>query len=93
MTPFSQVDIRKYNFDGIVLELGAPQFFESLFTVLADKIHLLPGDKRLVVVIPPYHRAHTASQSEVTDIQVVLKIDPVQSKHSYRFLLSDDLRP
>jgi hypothetical protein len=37
-----------------VLELAVPQYFEAFLTNLADKIHSLPGDKRVVVVIPPY---------------------------------------
>ena len=44
---------RKYGFDGIVMEIAVPQYFERFLSHLADTIHSLPGEKRVVVVIPP----------------------------------------
>ena len=46
--------MRKYAFDGVVMELAVPQFFETFFSRLSDELHFLPGEKRIVVVIPPY---------------------------------------
>ena len=48
------VDVRKHEFDGLVMELAVPQYMEGFISLLADRIHALPGEKRLVVVIPPY---------------------------------------
>lgn len=54
---------RKYNYDGIVLEIAIPQYFESFLSTLADKLHSLPpGNKRIVVVIPPSTPGYPSSE-------------------------------
>ena len=35
------------------MEVAIPQYFEGFLSYLSDTIHALPGNKRVVVVIPP----------------------------------------
>lgn len=44
------------------MELAVPQYMEAYITLLADKLHALPGGKRLVVVIPPYRPGYPSPE-------------------------------
>ena len=54
--------VRKYEFDGIVIEIAVPNYFETFIILLGDAIHVLPGNKRLVVVIPPYISGYPSAE-------------------------------
>jgi len=82
---------RKYGFDGVVMELAVPQFFETFFSRLSDVLHFLPGEKRIVVVIPPHIPGYPSAEvhpppNNSSDLQ-----DPFQSEYSHRLLLSYDI--
>ena len=53
---------RKYEFDGIVMEIAIPHYFQEYITLLADAIHAIPGNKRLVVVIPPHIHGYPSAE-------------------------------
>jgi hypothetical protein len=55
-------NLRKHEFDGIVMELAVPQYMEAFISLLADKIHALPREKRLVVVIPPFRPGYPSPE-------------------------------
>jgi hypothetical protein len=44
------------------MEVAVPQYLEAFISYLADSIHALPGEKRLVVVIPPYMEGYPSSE-------------------------------
>ena len=56
-------DWRKYDYDGIVMEIAIPHYFEKYITHLGDMIHALPGNKRLVLVIPPYMHGYPSAEA------------------------------
>lgn len=64
-----EADWRKHGFDGIVMEVAVPQYMEAFISLLADKIHGLPGDKRLVVVIPPYRPGFPSPEVPSLDLR------------------------
>jgi hypothetical protein len=53
---------RKYDFDGVVMEIAVPQFFEGFISHLADSIHSIGGDKEIIVVIPPYVEGYPSAE-------------------------------
>jgi hypothetical protein len=60
--PFAWLMTRKHGFDGVVMELAVPQFFEIFFSRLSDSLHFLGGDKRIVVVIPPHVTGYPSAE-------------------------------
>jgi hypothetical protein len=44
------------------MELAVPQYMEAFISLLADKIHALPREKRLVVVIPPFRPGYPSPE-------------------------------
>ena len=58
----SLISGRKHGFDGVVMELAVPQYFETFFSRLSDALHHLPGEKRIVVVIPPYRAGYPSAE-------------------------------
>lgn len=82
---------RKYDYDGMVMELAFPQYFEPFLTYLSDKIHALPGEKRVVVVIPPNIPQYPSA--EVPPFAALLTLDVIQSFYSRRLFCPHDIRP
>lgn len=70
--PRDHVDIRKHDFDGLVMELAVPQYMEGFISLLADRIHALPQEKRLVVVIPPYRPGFPSPEVTSTLIKLIV---------------------
>ena len=64
------VDVRKHDFDGLVMELAVPQYMEGFISRLADRIHALPREKRIVVVIPP-HRTGLPSPEVTNTLKLI----------------------
>lgn len=44
------------------MEFAIPQYLSGVIAYLADQIHALPGNKRIVVVIPPYVQGYPSSE-------------------------------
>jgi hypothetical protein len=44
------------------MEIAVPQYLETFISYLADTIHGLSGEKRLVVVIPPYMEGYPSAE-------------------------------
>jgi len=51
------------------MEVAVPQYMEAFISLLADKIHALQGDKRLVVVIPPYRPGFPSPEVPSLDLR------------------------
>lgn len=81
---------RKYDYDGIVMELAFPQYFEAFLTYLSDKIHALSGEKRVVVVIPPNIPQYPSA--EVPLFVALLTLDVIQSLYSRGLFCPHDIR-
>ena len=73
-------EFSKYDFDGIVVELAIPQYLEVFLTYLADKIHSMSGQKRIIVVIPP--NVPSFPSAEVFPIATELMVEFIQSRCS-----------
>lgn len=56
------------------MEIAIPQYFEGFLSHLSDTIHALPGDKRVVVVLPPsvpgYPSAEVAQRRDFVDSRI-----------------------
>jgi hypothetical protein len=77
---------RKHGFDGVVMELAVPQFFETFFSRLSDSLHLLHGEKRIVVVIPPHRPGYASAEVRLSLHVLNLFLtcqDTLQSRHSH----------
>ena len=53
---------RTHGFDGVVLEFAIPQYLGNVISFIADKIHALPGNKRIVIVIGGYVEGYPSAE-------------------------------
>jgi hypothetical protein len=81
---------RKYEFDGVVIEVAVPQYLGSFLSLLADTIHALPGEKRLVVVIPPYIEGYPSAEVSIFEKPLIAGL--ILSECACRLFLSHDIR-